>query len=140
MDAPGVSVVFFDVGNTLGELDADERLVAYVGTAALLAALRDTLRLRLGVITNVPDDWTVHRVRALLGNAGLLGFFEPHGIVTSVLADAAKPAPQIFRFAAARLGVTPAQCLFVGESADEGCGALAAGMQGLQKPPAMLTP
>jgi HAD superfamily hydrolase (TIGR01509 family) len=67
------------------------------------------------------------RVRQRLAIAGLLHFFEPHIFGASQVARG-KPAPDLFLFAAARLGVRPADCLVVEDSPTGIAAARAAGM------------
>lgn len=87
----------------------------------------DTLRklsgaYTLGVISNSEG-----KVRDLLDETGLLGYFAL--VLDSALEGVSKPDPEIFRRACARAGVAPAQALYVGDifSVDV-LGALGAGM------------
>lgn len=129
-----LKVAFLDIGNTLGDVDAQYRLTPYPTTRPMLATMRDVLGLRLGVVTNVPDGWVAENVRALLHAAGLDDYFELNGLITSTAAGAAKPAAQIYHFAAAALGVDPAECLYIGETPAEVRGAATAGMTAITKP------
>ena len=129
-----ISVVFFDIGGTLGDVGPDRRLRPYAGTRQLLDTLRTVLGVRLGIITNVPADMSHDGVSALLEESGLRSAFAADGIVTSNDACTAKPDEAIYRFAAQRVGVTPAECLFVGENRAEVAGAIRAGMSGLIRP------
>ena len=79
---------------------------------------------RLGLITNGPSDLQRAKVIAL----GLDSVFEL--VLVSGEFGVAKPDPSIFLHAAQQLGVTPAQCLMVGDNLDKDvAGALAAGMR-----------
>jgi putative hydrolase of the HAD superfamily len=79
--------------------------------------------LRLAVVSN----WD-SRLPALLGRLGLSDFFD--AMLVSSLEGVEKPAVEIFRRAAARLGVRDAACLHVGDSPlDDYRGAESAGMR-----------
>ncbi|HZU89576.1 MAG TPA: HAD-IA family hydrolase [Stellaceae bacterium] len=67
------------------------------------------------------------RVRQRLAVAGLLPFFEPNVFGASQVARG-KPAPDLFLFAAARLGAQPERCLVVEDSPTGVVAARAAGM------------
>jgi HAD superfamily hydrolase (TIGR01509 family) len=67
------------------------------------------------------------RVRQRLALAGLLHFFEPHVFGASQVARG-KPAPDLFLFAAARLGARPGRCLVIEDSPT---GVVAAGAAGM---------
>jgi putative hydrolase of the HAD superfamily len=89
--------------------------------------LRELARrgVRLGVISNADG-----RVRGQLEAAGLAGYFDV--IVDSAEAGVQKPDPAIFLLATARLGVRPADSLYVGDIYQvDVVGAHAAGMQAL---------
>jgi putative hydrolase of the HAD superfamily len=93
---------------------------AFDDVAPCLGALR---KLRLGVITNGDGD----QQRAKLAALGLGAVFEV--VIVSGDVGYAKPDPRIFHLAAARLGLPPGRCLFVGDRRDtDALGALAAGM------------
>jgi putative hydrolase of the HAD superfamily len=108
----------------------DDFLVGYeAGWAAfedVEAALGQLRRFRLGVITNGDGD----QQRAKLIALGLGEAFEV--VICSGDVGFAKPDPRIFELAAARLGVPPNRCLFVGDRRDsDALGAVAAGMSAL---------
>lgn len=67
------------------------------------------------------------RVRERLAVAGLLPFFEPHVFGASQVARG-KPAPDLFLFAASRLGARPEHCLVIEDSPIGVAAAQAAGM------------
>ncbi|MGE5286190.1 MAG: HAD family hydrolase [Micromonosporaceae bacterium] len=88
--------------------------------------LKELERLRLGVITNGDGA----QQRAKLAALGFEAVFEV--VIASGDIGCAKPDPRIFHFAAARLGLPPERCLFVGDQRDsDALGALAAGMPAL---------
>jgi putative hydrolase of the HAD superfamily len=81
---------------------------------------------RLGVITNGDGRQQRAKITAL----GLEDAFEV--VICSGDAGFAKPDGRIFALAAARLGLSPDRCLFVGDRRDtDALGALAAGMSAL---------
>jgi FMN phosphatase YigB (HAD superfamily) len=130
---PTLSAVFFDIGGTLGDRDPSGRLVPFDDSVALLRAMRDTLGLKVGVITNLPASMSDDQLRQLLTDAGLLPFLDPRGVVTNHSAGVDKPDPHIYRFAAGQLSVPVEQCLFIGEDPDEVQAALDVGMSALRK-------
>jgi FMN phosphatase YigB (HAD superfamily) len=130
-----LDAVFFDIGGTLGDRDPHTGvLVPYPSSAGLLAAMRDALGLRVGIITTLGPGLSDAQGLDLLRAAGLDAFLDPDGFVSDHGAGAAKPDARIYRFAAARLGVPVERCLFVGENLVEVIGALAAGMKAVLKP------
>lgn len=130
-----VGFVFFDIGGTLGDRDpATGNLIPFPTSAKLLAAVRDAIGLRIGVITTL-GPLSNAQGHALLEQAGLAGFLDPQGFVSEHdVREVAKPHPAIYEFAAQQVGVPIANCLYVGENLIEVMGALAAGMQALLKP------
>lgn len=142
---PPVEVVFFDLRDTLGEVDRPGHLVAYrPSTEKLLTAMRQIVGVRIGVITNLPADVTPEQGRRMIAEAVLsqhngepvrLGdFIDPQGIIINHEVGLNKPDPRIFAMAAAQMGVAPEHCLFSGENLIEVLGAQAAGMQAQLKP------
>lgn len=95
-DCPGVEGIFFDLGDTLVENDGTGTFVLRSGAAETVAALQD-LGKRLGIITNVPADWTLADLQAILAEPEFLNEFEV--VVLSSEAPAPKPDPAIFTFA-----------------------------------------
>lgn len=100
-----------------------EHTVLFPDTLQTLVALREKGYV-LGIITNgnpaiQGKKLDVCGIRPLLD-----------GVVISGEEGIAKPDPEMFRRAAARLGVNPADCLFVGDHPEKDIGgALAVGMQ-----------
>ena len=133
-----LDIVFFDVGGTLGEVETAagrRRLRVFASTAGLLTAMRQTLGLRIGVISNILDDMTTDYLRAMLAEAGLTAMLDDSCIVTNKDAHVRKPCRKIYEFAARRAGVAIERCLYVGDEADQVEGAQKAGMAGLLNPP-----
>jgi len=132
-----LGAVFFDIGGTLGAVSGEphaRRLQLFPTSLAMVKVMAESLGLRVGVITNIPDDMSTQDVRAMLSAAGLLESMDADAIVTSRDAGAEKPDARIYHYAAGRIGLPAARCLYVGESAAEVAGAQAAGMAALLKP------
>jgi FMN phosphatase YigB (HAD superfamily)/hemerythrin-like domain-containing protein len=141
-----VEVVFFDVRDTLGEVDRPGHLVPYRPSTQKLLEGAKTVGVRIGVITNLPDDVTADMGREMLRSAVLAedektkqqttiaDFLDPDGIVINHEAGASKPDARIYRYAADKMGVLIEQCVYIGENLIEVMGAQAAGMQTQLKP------
>jgi HAD superfamily hydrolase (TIGR01509 family) len=137
-----IRAVFFDARDTLGEVDRPGHLVPYrPSTEKLLVAMKG-LGHRLGVITNLPAELTTEQGKQMITGAVLsesprltIGdFIAAENIITNHEAGCNKPDPRIYAFAAGKLDLPPAQCLFLGENLIEVLGARAAGMQAELKP------
>jgi len=140
-----VRVAFFDLRDTLGEVDRPGHLVPYrPSTEKLLAALREVVGLRIGVITNLPAGVSAAQGRHMITDAVLaeedhrlvrLGdLVDPDGIVINHEVGVDKPDPRIYQLAARQMGVDPRECLFSGENLVEVLAAQAAGMHAQLKP------
>lgn len=75
------------------------------------------------VASSAPTD----RLREKLAITDLLGHFDPH-IYSADLVDNGKPAPDLFLYAAHKLGVAPTDCLVIEDSLHGISAALTAGM------------
>jgi HAD superfamily hydrolase (TIGR01509 family) len=75
----------------------------------------------------VASSSPLDRIRAGLEVAGLLRFFEARVFSASDVPNG-KPAPDLFRFAAARMQVDPASCIVIEDSVPGVAAAVAAGM------------
>ena len=146
-DGNPIEVVFFDIRDTLGEVDRPGHLEPYrPSTEKLLSAMKDVIGLRIGVITNLPDNVSAADGHKLLEDAVLSidpktnarltikDFIDPKGIIINHDAGINKPDPEIFKFAARQMGVPVERCIFVGENLIECLGAKTAGMQTQLKP------
>jgi HAD superfamily hydrolase (TIGR01509 family) len=134
MAPAAIEFVFFDIGGTLGERDpATGRFVPFPSTADLLAATRDVLGVRIGVLTTL-GNISNSQGHAMLAQAGLAGFLDPLGFVSEHDTHVAKPDPAMYQAAARIVDVPIEQCLYVGENLLEVMGALAAGMKAVLKP------
>jgi beta-phosphoglucomutase-like phosphatase (HAD superfamily) len=76
----------------------------------------------------VASSSSIDRIRLSLDITNLLRFFEPRLFSASEVANG-KPAPDLFRLAAARMGVATADCIVVEDSAAGVTAAKAAGMR-----------
>ena len=77
------------------------------GTAAVLE--------RLTVARCVASSGVLEKIRLTLGTTGLLHYFEPH-LFSAQMVARGKPAPDLFLFAAERMGVAPQDCVVVEDS------------------------
>lgn len=75
----------------------------------------------------VASSSTPARLRHALGLVGLYDRFAPH-IFSAVQVERGKPAPDLFLYAAARMGVEPARCIVIEDSLAGVEAAIAAGM------------
>jgi putative hydrolase of the HAD superfamily len=129
-----IKAIFFDVGNTLGAVDlASKTISPFPEAVHLLLAAQQLFHVQIGVITNIPSDWSRDDVENMLHAGGLLSYIDRRAIVTSADASASKPDTRIFSFAAHKIGVQASECLFVDDDAANVTGALQAGMSALQK-------
>jgi putative hydrolase of the HAD superfamily len=96
-------------------------LVPRQGLLETLAELRER-DLRIGLVSNCTED-----VAMVWADTSFARFFD--SAIFSATAGCAKPEPAIYRLVCAQLGVEPAECLFVGDGAnDELRGAARLGM------------
>ena len=130
-----ITCVFFDIGGTLGERDRTSgQLQLFPSSRPLLTTLRDTLGLRIGIMTTL-GPLSNTQGHDLLAQAGVAAFLDSQGFVSKHdVHDVGKPRPAIYELAAQRMGVPVESCLYVGENLIEVIGALAAGMQAVLKP------
>ena len=92
----------------------------YPGVLEGLASLR-ALGVPLGVVTNKADTF----IQPLLEQTGLSGYFEV--LVGGDRLPKVKPDPMPLVWACGRLGVSPAEALFIGDSINDALAARAAG-------------
>ncbi len=146
-----IRVIFFDVRDTLGEVDRPGHLVPYRPSTEELLEATSQMGVKLGVITNLPDNVSDEQGRKMVAEAVLsqdaktgayntIGKYIPTAnIITNHQASAAlgkkvnKPFKEIYQFAAKTLGVDPSECLFIGENLNEAVGAEIAGMRAKRK-------
>jgi HAD superfamily hydrolase (TIGR01509 family) len=130
-----IDFVFFDIGGTLGDRHPTSgKLVPFPTTIRLLTDVRDKLKLPMGVITTL-GPLSNDEGLGLLQQAGLSGFLAPNALISEHDVNGkGKPSPEIYRFAANKMGVDVERCLFVGENLTEVMGAITAGMKAVLKP------
>jgi FMN phosphatase YigB (HAD superfamily) len=130
-----IEAIFFDIGETLGRVDLNTKtLEVFPPMRDLLRALTTVFHLHMGVITDIPDDWTTDDVRRLLHQAAIGAFFDHEGIITSKDAAYGKgDGPEIFQFAASKFQVEPSACMFTDDNPQNVKNACAAGMTAIQK-------
>lgn len=85
----------------------------------------DLLKIPLCVASNSSRNHVVH----CLEFTKQLGYFNDSTIFTSQQVQKAKPAPDLFLFAAKQMGVKPENCIVVEDSSTGAHAAIAAGMQ-----------
>jgi bacterial leucyl aminopeptidase len=135
MERERPSVIFFDIGDTLGTVrlnaagDRIERIRVLPGVTEVLRALSQR-GARLGIISNrgtIPEA----NVNQALDEAGLLSFFTP-----DLIFYGPKDSTAIFLRAAEAAGHKddPQHCLFVGENQSEREFAAAAGLLVAERP------
>lgn len=76
----------------------------------------------------VASSSSVERIEASLRTAGIDHHVKPEWIFSADHVENPKPAPDVFLLAAASMGVDPARCLVIEDSAHGVTGAVAAGM------------
>lgn len=127
-----VSVVFFDLGNTLVKRvpDATRPTVWIEGTQEALAQLQAS-GVRLGILSNTGNfSWEQVRDEVLPEDFDPAVFQEDLIVVSSAV-GAQTPDPEIFAYAIERAGLPPGDILFVTESVDHVIAAQASGMRAL---------
>ncbi|TBR59206.1 hypothetical protein B4U84_25585 [Westiellopsis prolifica IICB1] len=125
MNGSRTSIVFFDIGDTLGTPKISpppsrlEGLDIYPYIPNVLQRLKDN-GVKIGIISNTGNE-TEHDMRRVLEEAKIYSFFEPNLLIYSSVVGVRKPSPEIFRLAAERAGYAekPKNCLFVGEDSKE---------------------
>ncbi len=125
MNGIRASVVFFDIGDTLGTPRISpppyrlERLDIYPYIPNVLQQLKNN-GLKIGIISNTGNE-TADHMKRVLEEARIYSFFEPSLLIYSSVVGIRKPDPEIFRLAAetAGYGTEPENCIFVGEDSKE---------------------
>ncbi|MGH3982009.1 MAG: hypothetical protein ACRDST_04770, partial [Pseudonocardiaceae bacterium] len=101
-----VEAVFFDIRDTLGVVDRRGHLLKYKPTTdQLLEAMKQVVGLRIGLITNLPENVSSADGKEMVKEAGMWEFLDSQGWVTNHDAGVEKPKPEIFVFAARRMGL-----------------------------------
>jgi len=100
--------------------EAEGPALAMPGIHALVDRLSDRAR---GVASSSAPEW----LRRILGSVDLWRRFAPH-VYSAVEVERGKPAPDLFLFAAARMGAAPRDCVVIEDSVAGVDAAKAAGM------------
>jgi hemerythrin-like domain-containing protein/beta-phosphoglucomutase-like phosphatase (HAD superfamily) len=130
-----IKIAFLDIRDTLGYVDRPGHLVLFKPTTLqLLKSLKDEIGLRIGIITNLPENVSHEEGVKMLDEAKLLDYVDREDIISNHLAKEAKPKAAIFEYACAKLGVDVSEALFIGENLLEIIGANAAGLHSVLKP------
>ncbi len=122
---PALNSVFFDIGNTL------------VADHSWIDGAKETLQqfnasgVRLGLISNT-GDLSRAQLTNLLPNDFSFSVFEDSLILLSSEVGIEKPDLRIFLSAIQKAGVSPWECLFVGENLNETLAAQSAGMRSVR--------
>jgi bacterial leucyl aminopeptidase len=140
MSNSNIGSIFFDIGDTLATASfpsggSNLVLTALPGVIAVLTKLRNH-SIRLGVISNTPDNFTTAMMAQSLKNAGMFDFFLPELLIYSSVVGLKKDSVMIFCFAADRAGFPHDRnkCIFVGENAIERHFAKESGFRIFEKP------
>jgi len=129
-----IDVVFFDIGDTLGAVNpATGIFEPFSDSARLLAGVQQKFGIRNGIITTL-GHMTNLEAYSMLETAGLTDHLDRKLLISEHDSGFAKPAAEIFRYAASKSGAPIHRCLFVGESLLEVIGAQNAGMKAVLKP------
>jgi bacterial leucyl aminopeptidase len=144
MSAIRASVVFFDIGDTLGTAKIShsaarlEGIDIYPYIPNILQQLKDR-SFKIGIISNTGNE-TVDSMNRVLEAAGIYSFFDPNLLIYSSVVGVSKPSPEIFRLAAQTAGYAtePQHCLFVGEDSKERKVARNVGLQVVPHPSLVL--
>ena len=94
---------------------------------AALPDARETIG-GISVLRCVASSTPSERLRWKLRHAGLIDLFQPH-VFSSDMVRNGKPAPDLFLYTAASMGVSPVECLVVEDSANGVLAGKAASMQ-----------
>ncbi|MBB4010577.1 HAD family hydrolase [Allorhizobium taibaishanense] len=98
----------------------------YLSDLAAIAGVREAIR-TLKVPCCVASSSEPNRLGLALAKTELLELFYPH-VFSTVLVRNGKPAPDIFLYAAEKMGVSPSSCIVVEDSVAGVTAAIAAGM------------
>jgi beta-phosphoglucomutase-like phosphatase (HAD superfamily) len=106
---------------------AEDARVLSEGVAEVLGATAFVQGLPAGLPIAVASSSTTHWLRTHLDHLGLRARFEPHIYSGREHVTRGKPSPDIYRYAAAQLGVPIAQCVILEDSVVGVTGAVASG-------------
>lgn len=135
MSALSIKTVFLDVRDTLGYVDRPGHLVLFKpSTRQFLQSLKNEMKVRIGIITNLPGNVSHDQGVAMLKEAGILEYVDPGDVVSSHEAGSEKPASGIYQYACNKLKVNPDESMYISENFIEVIGARAAGLASMVKP------
>ena len=130
-----IRAVFLDIRDTLGFVDSPGHLITFKpSTEHLLQTIKEQLGVRIGLITNLPDNVPDTKGFEMIENAGIFKYVDRNDVITNHQSGLEKPHPGIYEFAAKKLGLAVDECMFIGENLLEVIGAQVAGMNGAVKP------
>ena len=99
-----------DFGERLRRAD----VAAFTAELIEVAGARELLS-QLSVRKCVASSGSIEKIHSNLAHVGLLGFLAPY-LFSASMVDRGKPAPDLFLFAAGRMGVSPARCVVIEDS------------------------
>ena len=107
----------------------DERFNAAFGDVPLVDGADHTLRAlqRAGTPFAVASNSEHHRLKMKLRGAGLAELVGQHAYDPSLVGGVGKPAPDLYLYAAAQLGLRPERCLVIEDSVPGARAGVAAG-------------
>jgi len=119
-----------ELGRSLGdELEVqllDELLRSFAESLQPIAFVAEAIR-ALATPVCVASSGTLDRIEAVLRRTSLYPLLAPN-LFSAEQVDNGKPAPDLFLYAAARMGVAPSRCVVIEDSVPGVVGARAAGM------------
>jgi FMN phosphatase YigB (HAD superfamily) len=126
-----VSVIYFDLGNTLVKRGNEGQRRVWIGDAPqALKSLHDA-GFTLGVLSNTgPFTWDEILENILPADLDT-SLFDPRLIVVSSAVGAEKPDQRIFQYAITQTGLAAGEILFVTETVEHVLAAQASGMRAL---------
>jgi hemerythrin-like domain-containing protein len=135
MSTLSVKTVLLDVRDTLGYVDRPGHLVLFKpSTRQFLQSLKNEMKVRIGIITNLPANVSHEQGVTMLKEAGILDYVDANDVVSSHEAGSEKPAAGIYQYACTKLNVRPEETMYISENFIEVVGAQAAGLSSMIKP------
>jgi FMN phosphatase YigB (HAD superfamily) len=126
-----VSVIFFDLGDTLVKRGPEGQRRVWISDAPQALTRLHDAGFTLGVLSNTgPFTWE-EILKNILPADFDTTLFDPGLIVVSSAVGAEKPDPRIFQFAIAQTGLPAGEILFVTETVEHVLAAQASGMRAL---------
>ena len=128
-----IDVVFFDIGNTLGQFNPETGVFqGFPDSVGILTGIRQQLGVRIGIITTL-GSMANSEAMILLEMAGLADHIDRELLISEHDAGVTKPMVGIYRFAASKANKSIDRCMFIGENLVEIIGAQNAGMKAILK-------